>query len=110
MTRRGLLGIIGLHGLSAQDLGPRSLSTKNDEPGKYYITGEFNGTKNITDCDVPPIIAFGNSRADALLRCCEGGALTVWTEREWNKWRSSGGAAFDKYCEERKKAKAVNAK
>jgi hypothetical protein len=63
-----------------KQLKPRSLSPEQPvKPGrkKYFITGLIH-TKEFNDCNIPPIVCYGETRSDALLRCCEGGGLTVW--------------------------------
>ena len=64
---------------------------------KFYITG-LSHTATANDCTIPPIIAYGADRIDALLHCCESGGLTVWTEAEYIEMRRTVGRAFDEIC------------
>ena len=71
---------------------------------KFYITGLAH-TAKANDCTIPPIVTYGTDRINALLYCCESGALTVWTEEEYLEFRRKAGAQFDKGCEQIKKGK-----
>jgi hypothetical protein len=78
--------------IEAQQLGKKPIK-------KFYVTGLAH-TKEANDCTIPPIICYGTDRLDALLHCCEGGGLTVWTEEEWNEWMKRGGREFEATCKE----------
>lgn len=65
---------------------------------KFYITG-FHHSATANDCTIPPIIAYGGDRMDALLNCCEGGGLSVWTESEWMEFQRHGGKELREYCD-----------
>ena len=71
MTKRNFLAIL----LGAFPIAV--LAQKRQK--KFYITGLYHSTA-ANDCTIPPIIAYGTDRIDALLHCCAGGGLTVWTE------------------------------
>jgi hypothetical protein len=75
--------------------GPRSLGRETKK--KFYITGLAHSAE-VNDCTIPPIVAFGTDRVDALLHCCEGGGLTVWTEEERKQFRKEDGKQFDEGC------------
>jgi hypothetical protein len=84
------------HGADSDDVS--SVFETSKAPDKFYITGLAH-TATANDCTIPPIVAYGSSRVNALLHCCEGGALTVWTEAEYKEMRQRIGKEFDESCE-----------
>ena len=64
---------------------------------KFYITGLAH-TSTANDCTIPAIVTYGTDRANALLNCCDGGGLTVWTEEEYEEMRRTNGKQFDENC------------
>jgi hypothetical protein len=70
MTRlRFLAGLVGMMAKAQM---------ANKQP--FYITG-LGDRRHQNDCDILPIIAYGESRSDALRSMLKH--ATVWTESEW---------------------------
>ncbi len=92
MNRRSFAALL----MGLFQLGPRTIEKPRK---KFYITG-LRHTEKWNDCTIPPIVAYGTDRLDALERCCEEGGLTVWTEQEWKDWRVRGGKNFDGACKQ----------
>jgi hypothetical protein len=64
---------------------------------KWYITGglrEVDDKLVSMDCTVPPIIAYGVDRFDAV--CHDG--QTVWSEEEWADFQRETGPLFRAFC------------
>ena len=101
MTRLTFIAVlIGAIAARAQSIADTLRNHPQSQKKKFYITGFFNSEK-FNDCTVPPIIAYGTDRINALLYCCEGGGLTVWSEEEWEQFQKRGGADFKSMCEGR---------
>lgn len=96
--------LAGLLGFPA--LGQTILETIKAQPTrttgkKYYITGLGN------DCEIPPIVAYGTDRVNALLNCCESGGLTVWDAPDWERFQRESGKQFEESCEAMRQLKAT---
>lgn len=74
---------------------------------KFYITGLAH-TATANDCTIPPIVAYGKDRVDALLHCCEGGGLTVWSAKEYEAFQKNTGKEFEASCKTVRDAKPSN--
>ncbi len=78
---------------------PVNLIAQSKARRKFYITGLAH-TATANDCTIPAIVTYGTDRVDALLHCCDGGGLTVWTEEEYRDMRRSIGKQFDESCKQ----------
>jgi len=89
MTRRSLFSAL----FAQLAVLPRTSAAK-PRLQKFYLTGFLVEGSTIPDCDIPPIIAYGTNRLDALLNS----ASTVWTEKEYKDMRARIGKGFDQAC------------